>query len=205
MTQIQNIIFDVGRVLVDFQEPEVVAELLPDSPHIEFYAKEFLMSELWLSLDHGTLDADGVAEALRPKFPDHAGLAEDIKHIIKNFVPILPLMEDSKILFEDLAEKYPIYILSNFQDKPFDLLLETHPFIKKAKGMVASAKVKAMKPDARIYEILFETYDLTPETCIFLDDKLENVEAGKKLGMPGIVFQNAAQARKDLAAMGVFL
>lgn len=45
-----------------------------------------------------------------------------------------------------------------------------------------------VKPDPGIYLYLFQTYGLKPEECFFIDDLEDNIEAGRKLGMDGIVF-----------------
>jgi putative hydrolase of the HAD superfamily len=38
-----------------------------------------------------------------------------------------------------------------------------------------------------------------------VDDRSLNVEAARKLGMPAIRFENAAQLRRELASLGVQL
>jgi FMN phosphatase YigB (HAD superfamily) len=42
-----------------------------------------------------------------------------------------------------------------------------------------------------------------PEECIFIDDRPENLEVPKRLGMRTIQFVNAAQLRADLAGRNV--
>ncbi|MEQ4725987.1 HAD-IA family hydrolase [Nonomuraea sp. B19D2] len=58
--------------------------------------------------------------------------------------------------------------------------------------MVSSARVGMAKPDRRIYEVA----GAVPERCLFVDDRLENVEAARSLGMSGVHYQTVA----DLAA-----
>ena len=48
--------------------------------------------------------------------------------------------------------------------------------------------VGMIKPDAGIYQCLFDKYILNPKECVFIDDRPENIEGGRKLGMEGIVF-----------------
>ena len=61
--------------------------------------------------------------------------------------------------------------------------------------------VKMVKPDADIYQCLFDTYGLKPEECVFLDDRPENIEGGEKLGMRGIVFESYEDAKAKLEKM----
>jgi len=43
-----------------------------------------------------------------------------------------------------------------------------------------------MKPDAAIYELAISRFNLTPQETVFIDDKLENIEAAKKLNLKTI-------------------
>ena len=198
LPKIKNIIFDIGRVIVGYQEQDVIAAVLPDSKHKQFYVENFFKSQIWQDLDRGIVTASDVIQHLST-FPNHPeSVAADVKKITTTFVSQLPLLEGSQELFISLAKQYPIYILSNFQDEPFDQLLELHPFLKLAKGMVVSAKIKMMKPEVQIYSFLLNTFSLTANECLFLDDRAENIEVAKTKGLHGIVFENAAQARLAL-------
>ena len=50
-----------------------------------------------------------------------------------------------------------------------------------------------VKPHAEIYEYLLNTYKLKAEECIFIDDRLDNIEAGEKLGIKGYLFDGDAE------------
>lgn len=66
-------------------------------------------------------------------------------------------------------------------------------------GQIVSSEEKCLKPDKEIYLKLFEKYNLKPSECYFIDDKEENIEAGKRLGMDGFVFKdNVEELKNDL-------
>ena len=52
-------------------------------------------------------------------------------------------------------------------------------------------KEHVIKPNPEIYQRLFAKFNLTPDECIFADDRAENIEGGRRLGMNGIVFKDA--------------
>lgn len=56
------------------------------------------------------------------------------------------------------------------------------------------------KPDTRIYQRTLERLAVRPEETIFVDDKAENVEAARHLGMRAIHFQNARQLVAEIEA-----
>ena len=57
-------------------------------------------------------------------------------------------------------------------------------------GIVVSADLHIIKPDERIYRYLLERYGLNPGETLFIDDRLENVEGARKVGIQAEVFQN---------------
>lgn len=61
------------------------------------------------------------------------------------------------------------------------------------------------KPDPRIYRLAMDLTQRAPEECVFVDDRPLNVESAGRAGMRAIRFENAAQLRRELAALGVEL
>jgi len=54
--------------------------------------------------------------------------------------------------------------------------------------LLLSCDIGYEKPDPRAYELLLEKVSVQPAECIFVDDKLENVEAARVLGIDAIHF-----------------
>lgn len=69
--------------------------------------------------------------------------------------------------------------------------------------MVNSARVGLAKPDAEIYHLALELLGRQPDECLFIDDKPRNVIAAEALGIPSIVFINAAQLEAELERRGI--
>ena len=61
------------------------------------------------------------------------------------------------------------------------------------------------KPDSQIYLKACETLDIPPSECIFIDDRAENVQGAKIVGMLGIHFLNRQQLLADLRVYGLSL
>jgi putative hydrolase of the HAD superfamily len=49
-----------------------------------------------------------------------------------------------------------------------------------------------------------DRYGLKAEECVFIDDRPENIEAAKALGMEGIVFENYEQASEELEKVATY-
>ena len=70
---------------------------------------------------------------------------------------------------------------------------------------VLSHEVGFRKPDFEIYREAIGRLGIKPSEAFFIDDVEKNVDAAIKLGMYGIVFQSATQARTDLKKLGIKL
>jgi len=77
------------------------------------------------------------------------------------------------------------YLAENKSDDAFDAL-------------VISAEVGIMKPDPKIFHLAVEKFQVKTEEAVFVDDMLPNVEAARRLGMQGILFQNTEHTLKKL-------
>lgn len=67
--------------------------------------------------------------------------------------------------------------------------------------VIESSKVGLRKPDPRIYQMMCETLNVTPQQCVYLDDLGINCKPAAKLGMKAIKVISASQALSDLEAI----
>ena len=68
---------------------------------------------------------------------------------------------------------------------------------------IISCEIGMRKPDKEIYEYALKQLNVKAEECIFIDNKFENMEAAKNVGMNGILFKDARQLREELRKCGV--
>jgi putative hydrolase of the HAD superfamily len=201
MAAIQNVIFDMGMVLVNFRWREYMADLGFDKPLIEELGEKMVMSQFWNDMDRGVRDEDEAPDYFKSVMPQYA---KEIDLFWANIADIVTEFDYSAPLIRKLHEEgYRVYLLSNYPGKLADLHWPTFSFIHDVDGMVISAKEHMVKPDCKIYELLISRYHLVPEECIFLDDLEKNIAAAQEVGMKGIVFQSYEQALKELGQAGV--
>ncbi|CAL4984641.1 unnamed protein product [Urochloa decumbens] len=68
-----------------------------------------------------------------------------------------------------------------------------------------SCRTGKRKPSPDFYLEAVDHLNVDPASCIFIDDRMVNIEAALKVGMVGLQFKNAEALRKDLCALGVEL
>lgn len=198
---IKNIVFDIGNVLVDFRWRDLMTELkLSDAEQDKFEVSVF-GSRWWQTLDHGTLEEAEAVEHLRE---DNQKYIEAFDLLWENRDKLVSPYPYSVEWIKELKSRgYNVYLLSNYPKDMFNLHAQvgSFPFLPLVDGKVVSAFVKMIKPNADIYELLLNKYDLKAQECVFLDDRTDNIEGARKVGMHGIVFQNYEQAKKELDAL----
>jgi putative hydrolase of the HAD superfamily len=94
-------------------------------------------------------------------------------------------------------------ILSNMGDSVLEVLLEKFAWIEDFDVLIWSYQHGLVKPDPAIYRLVLERLGTAPEETLFLDDKLENIEAARQLGMQGLQFTTVDQLREDLISSGL--
>ena len=198
---IKNVIFDVGFVLVDFRWRDLMKDLEIPKEIQEKFAKTVFGSHWWNELDRGVLDEDEVVNNLRE---DNSPYYEEFDLIWSNRDKIVEPFDYAVGMIEDLKAKgLKVYLLSNYPKSLFTMHTECgrFPFIDKVDGKVVSGFVQLVKPDREIYEYLLKEYDLKADECVFIDDREENVDAAKEIGINGIWFWNYEQMMGELQKM----
>ena len=76
-------------------------------------------------------------------------------------------------------------------------------FLKYMDGTVFSCDVKMLKPEHQIYEKVLEQFSLKAEESVFIDDRPENCQGAREVGIRAIEFKNFKQATEELEKLGV--
>lgn len=195
---IKNVIFDIGNVLVHFRWRELMEDLeLPKELQVIF-DKTVFGSRWWGELDHGLREEAEIVERLRE---DNTKYREEFDLIWENRDKLVMPYDYSVSWIEHLKQRgCGVYLLSNYPKEIFILHTECgcFPFLDKVDGKVVSGFVQMVKPNRDIYEYLLHEYDLAESECVFIDDREENIETARAIGMKGIVFENYTQATAEL-------
>jgi len=196
---IRNVIFDFGGVLVTWRPQEIIDSFYADPELREAVRVHAFQHDDWLEMDRGTLDEPTVVRrfAARMGRPD-AELHALFDHLRAALVPIEPTVA----LLRELRDRgLKLYGLSNMSESIFAYLCARHDFFKLFDGIVVSAAVKLLKPEAGIYEHLRDRFALDFAESVFIDDLARNVESARRLGLPAIQFESTEQVRRELAPL----
>lgn len=107
-------------------------------------------------------------------------------------------VDDTVVALLRFARKHCRLVLVSNAPRWLEDDLERLGLTDLAHSVVNSSRVGASKPDRRIYEIAAERAGVTPDRCLFVDDRQENVDAAVALGMTGLLHRDASDLRTAL-------
>ncbi len=173
----KNIIFDLGSVLIKDHSYSVLDKMSLNKKEYDELLRFFK--------DFDKLDLG--LETLEEKF-EKCSFDKSLykyKNSIIKYYESRDINEDLINIIKQLKDNYKIYILSDNNKEAIDYYKNKLNFID---GMVVSCDYQTLKKDGKLFEILLDKYNLNPSECYFIDDRLDNIEAGKKLGIKGFLF-----------------
>lgn len=196
---IKNIVFDLGRVMVDFDPvaylrgfgyPEQTVQAL----------HEIVFGHDWYLHDRGDYRTiEDLRAALVKKYPERE--AELTAVLRGDWVKIHYLKTDTADYMAELKRRgYGIYILSNLSVESYEFIRQ-YDFFRIPDGGVFSYQENACKPEEKIYRVLLDRYGLVPEETVFLDDNPDNIAEANRLGIHGVLFTDLAAAKAETEAL----
>lgn len=198
---IRTIIFDIGMVLMDFCFETCFRKHAEEEEIFQRLLKATVQSPLWDEFDRGVLSDE---EILRGFIQSDPGVETQLREVFDDLENIVEKRDYAVPWIEELKGKgYRVLVLSNFPERTYRACREKMDFLDVVDGGILSFQVKEVKPHETIYRLLLEQYELKAEECVFLDDRAENIETAKRLGMQGILFTSREEAEKELRFLGV--
>ncbi|MDG1760413.1 MAG: HAD family phosphatase [Flavobacteriaceae bacterium] len=200
---IQTVIFDLGGVLIDWN-PEYVFldEFDGNREKMNWFFENICTSEWNEQQDAGTPYQQATEERVRlfPEYEKHIRMyygrwEEMLGNAIAGSVEILNKLRN--------AEGIRLIALTNWSHETFPIALDRFDFLGWFEGIVVSGEEKMIKPQAAIYNLTLDRYQIDPNTAVFIDDRKSNVDGAIASGMKGIHFQSPEQLKNELIKMNL--
>lgn len=134
--------------------------------------------------------------------PELRGTAEQFS-VIKKGLELL--LKCASPIDEYGKRRHKLYVLSNASPESHHNFITNHADIfAQFDGIITSGTSGFLKPDAKAFYHIIERYNLTPEACIFIDDKEINVRAARAVGMQAIQCVDHDEVTAQLKQLSVF-
>ncbi len=178
---ITNLIFDIGNVLIGYRAPDMLKDHGLTNEEIDRFSRKVFADPLWREFDLENIPYEEVVNLYVEKYPEEETL---IRWVFSNthLMPVHWPKVWEKV--HALKEKgYRLYLLSNYSSVFFANHIEGLPFLEDVDGAVISWQIHEIKPEKVIYQTLLDKYSLNPSESVFFDDRQENVEAARNMGI----------------------
>ena len=195
------IIFDLGKVLVDFDYTIAARKIAARSAKSPKDLHAFLgSSPILLEYESGRLTRrqffDLVCQAI--------GFHGDLEEFGGFFADIFTEIPGTLALHAELRRRgLKTYVFSNTNDLAIEHIRRNFPFFEQFDGYIFSYEIGGMKPQPEIYAAMETLSGRHGADLVYLDDRLENVEAGAARGWRTILHESPEKSRQALAAMGL--
>jgi HAD superfamily hydrolase (TIGR01509 family) len=195
------IVFDLGKVLVDFDYSigarKIAARSTKQLPDLHGFIGN---SEILARFETGLLSRQQFFDEMRNLTGFIGDLDEFVGYFADIFLEIPPMIQ----LHAGLQQRgFKTFIFSNTNDIAVQHIRHNFPFFANFDDYIFSYQVGSMKPEAKIYEAMEKMCGKRGAEIIYIDDRPENIEAGKARGWQTVLHETPEQTRATLSGFNL--
>ena len=199
--QVRAVVFDLGKVLLDWDPNYLYQDLIPDPAACDDFLSRICTMDWHHLQDRGRPMAENVAE-LVGRYPDKADLIQAwdtrwpdmFRGAIDGTVTLLRALHERDV---------PLFCITNMPAEKYPWTVETFPFMSLFEDVIVSGYEKIAKPDPRIFEIALKRSGFAANELAFIDDSRPNIETAKAMGFVAHQFVSPSALRVFLSDIGV--
>lgn len=200
--RLTTVVFDIGNVLVAWDPRNLYRRYFEGrEDQMEWFLNNICTPAWNIEQDKGRSFTEAVDLLAKDHPPEWHPMIrafdeqwqETISGPIHGTVDVLKALKRSNV---------PVYAITNWNQDKFREALARFDFLNSFDGIVVSGDERVVKPDREIFELFFERYGVKPETAVFIDDSLRNVEGARAAGMHALHFTSHETLARDLRGLG---
>jgi 2-haloacid dehalogenase len=196
----QSVIFDVGKVLFDWDLRHLFAKLIDDPAELEWFVTHVVTAEWHFQHDAGRPLAEMVPER-KAAFPAHGALIDAYAARFNETIPG-PVPGSLDLVARLDAAGVPLFAITNFGHEFWQAFRPTQPVFDRFRDIIVSGTERLVKPDPAIFALAIERFGIDPAGALFVDDNAANVAGAEAAGIAAHLFRDAAGLEAELAARG---
>ncbi len=195
------VVFDLGKVLVDFDYTIAARKIAARGTMPAEQIKKFIdHSPLLFRYETGRLTKEQFyAEVCA--VTGFRGGPDEFSHFFSDiFVPIEPMVQLQAAVRQRGVRTF---IFSNTNELAVTHIRQSFPFFSNFDGYIYSFEHGAMKPDARLYEVVERLACRRGAEILYLDDRPENIAAGAARGWQVLLQESPEKTRAAFQRVGL--
>ena len=198
MTDIDTLLFDLGGVLVEFNDGFKVFEWANLKP-ADFF-KQWIASPTVRDFEAGKITTQQFAEGVVREFQ----LPVTAQVFLKNFKNLPKgLFDGTEDLLVELSAEYRLACFSNTNQLHWPMLRDRFKIGELMDECFISCQTGLLKPDVEAFEFVLNTLDCPPEQIMFFDDNPVNTSAAMQLGFNAFQVNGIVEVEKIVIEEGL--
>ena len=203
MNTITTVVFDVGRVLFEWDLRYLYSKLIADEAEREYFVSHVVTPEWHYQHDAGRPLADMVTERVA-QYPQYEDLIRAYETRITETIPG-PVPGTHDIVRELSANNTPLFVITNFGAEFWERFRPAQPIFDHFGDILVSGVEKLIKPDPAIYALALDRFGLSSGEAIFIDDNHDNVVSARNNGFVAHHFTDATKLRAEFTAFNLLM
>lgn len=196
--EVRAVVFDVGRVIVQWDLRHLLAKLIDDPNELDWVANN-VVTEKWHFEHDAGRPLSAMVQERKALFPEHAQI---IDAYATRFLDTIPgPVPGTSSLIDRLAENdVPLFAITNFGAEFWQQFRPTEPVLRHFQDIVVSGEEKLVKPDPAIFRLAEHRFGYTAQEMLFIDDNVANVEGARAENWQVHHFTDAIALEQELKA-----
>jgi putative hydrolase of the HAD superfamily len=201
-----NVVFDFGAVLFTWEPHMLMQAFFPaqasNVENAKALASQVFSHADWHAFDAGHVSQTEVTQRTQQRLgldlhtlTTLIGAIPDKLQPIESSISVLEKLRDQRDAGDDLG----LYFLSNMPAPYARVLERRHTFLDYFDDGIFSGDVKLAKPEAAIFELATQRFNLHNSQTVFIDDLQANIDASLAHGWQGVHLQEPSQLHDKLS------
>jgi putative hydrolase of the HAD superfamily len=194
------VIFDMGGVVVDFEVDRFLHHVsqLVQRPFDEVQQAVY-HEDLLLPLEVGRIKPEQYYAHLK----ESLALPWTYDQFVRAWNDTLRENPDVTPLVHQVHKHHRLTALTNTNALHSQHMRTTFASLAVFDDWIASCEVGLRKPDPEIYRLALERADVEAQETVYVDDRPELIEAGRRVGLTAIRFESSKQLEQDLSSINL--
>lgn len=189
-------VFDVGRVIVQWNLRALFEKLIGDEQELDWFLSHVVTEEWHFQHDAGRPLAEMVPERIA-EFPGYAAHIRAYADRFNETVPG-PIAGTDALIRALYARGIPLFGITNFGAEFWADFRPNWPVFDLFQDIIVSGEEKLVKPDPAIYALAEQRFGLSGDALFFTDDNPANIDTAKARGWHAHLFKGAEELEGEL-------
>jgi putative hydrolase of the HAD superfamily len=196
MTDGRVLLFDLGKVLIDFDHSIAVKKIKEFCDlDAESIYNLFFDSDITDKFERGLISGENFFAEVKRLINARISYKEFVPIWNEIFTPHPGMLE----IIDSLKDDYPLYLVSNINKLHFEYLQQRfRDYFKFFRYMFLSYEIGLRKPDERVYKFIIDYIKAKPQDIVYTDDRIELIDSALKLGIDAFLFKSTDAFKEEL-------